>query len=225
MNRSLARKLVLGGLFAAMAAAFWNEQRRPGFCAVTAPPDVAALTPAAGPTNRLEEHAIARGRQIAAQAFSLLSTNLQQAIAAGGPANALEVCSVKAVGLAQAVAATNRVQLARISHRARNPNGRAAAAELDVLIQFQADLTAGRVPPPPIVVTNRDTVTFYSPIIITDPVCLNCHGAPGTDIQPATLATIRRLYPQDQAVGFKLGDLRGLWRIEFARTNLVATLP
>jgi hypothetical protein len=32
--------------------------------------------------------------------------------------------------------------------------------------------------------------------------------------------TIRRLYPADAATGFKLGDLRGLWRVDFRRSAL-----
>jgi hypothetical protein len=31
---------------------------------------------------------------------------------------------------------------------------------------------------------------------------------------------IRRLYPEDQATGFSLGDLRGMWRIDFKKNDL-----
>jgi hypothetical protein len=59
--------------------------------------------------------------------------------------------------------------------------------------------------------------TFYSPIVITNPLCLQCHGIPGTDLAPSTVALLQQLYPRDEATGFKLGDLRGLWRVDFAR--------
>jgi len=35
----------------------------------------------------------------------------------------------------------------------------------------------------------------------------------GEDIEH--LEVIGRLYPQDEAVGFRLGELRGAWRIDF----------
>lgn len=37
---------------------------------------------------------------------------------------------------------------------------------------------------------------------------------------PENLAFIRSLYPQDAATGFKLGDLRGAWRVDFPRAAL-----
>jgi hypothetical protein len=51
-------------------------------------------------------------------------------------------------------------------------------------------------------------------------MCLNCHGEPDKDIKPENLALIRRLYPQDQATGFQLGELRGAWRIDFPASSL-----
>jgi len=36
--------------------------------------------------------------------------------------------------------------------------------------------------------------------------CLQCHG---TEISPAVSAKLTELYPQDKAVGYKEGDLRG----------------
>jgi hypothetical protein len=47
------------------------------------------------------------------------------------------------------------------------------------------------------------------------PACLQCHGQPGTDINEATMAQIKNLYPEDHATGYKLGDVRGLWKVTF----------
>jgi cytochrome c553 len=46
-------------------------------------------------------------------------------------------------------------------------------------------------------------------------MCLNCHGAPGKEIAAATVSKIQELYPDDSAVDFKEGDLRGVWHIVF----------
>jgi hypothetical protein len=42
--------------------------------------------------------------------------------------------------------------------------------------------------------------------IPTEAMCLTCHG---TEISPAVLTRVNQLYPQDKAIGFKEGDLRG----------------
>jgi hypothetical protein len=65
-------------------------------------------------------------------------------------------------------------------------------------------------------VTNPDgSTTFYAPIVIANPLCLQCHGTPEKDIAPATLEAIQKHYPKDQATGYQLGDLRGLWSVTF----------
>jgi hypothetical protein len=44
-------------------------------------------------------------------------------------------------------------------------------------------------------------------------MCLNCHGQPGTDISAETQKALAELYPNDLAIGHKIGDLRGMWSI------------
>lgn len=168
-----------------------------------------------------EAAVLARGQAIVKEAGALLSSNLLAAIQAKGLTNALAYCSVKALPLAELVATGNKVELRRVSHRARNPQGKADAFESEVLRHFQSQLAPNQ-PPPPLLTSNRaDTVTFFAPIVINNPLCLQCHGEPGKDITPENLAFIRGLYPQDAATGFKVGDLRGMWRIDVARSNLV----
>lgn len=158
--------------------------------------------------------ALERGKAIAGQAFALLSTNLAGAIGAGGVTNALSYCSERAYPLTALVADTNRVKLQRLTHRPRNPTNQVGGAELAILREFGLALGRGEPPSPVVRAGTGDAVVFYSPIVITNPLCLQCHGVVGTDIQPATAALLATLYPQDQATGFKLGDLRGMWRIE-----------
>ena len=57
-------------------------------------------------------------------------------------------------------------------------------------------------------------IHFFKPILL-QPLCLNCHGTPGKQIQNSTLAKIQVLYPSDQAFDYKEGDLRGVWHIVF----------
>jgi hypothetical protein len=156
---------------------------------------------------------IARGRAISSQAFGLLSSNLLTAIQQSGVSNALPFCSALAMPLTSLVANTNEVNLRRVSHRPRNPVNLANPRELELIDRFRSALAAGEKPQP-VLVTNG-TVTFYAPIVITNQLCLQCHGQPGSEITPENLDLIRRLYPADQATGFGLGDVRGLWRIDF----------
>jgi hypothetical protein len=53
---------------------------------------------------------------------------------------------------------------------------------------------------------NGNKVFRYMKAIPTDDVCLMCHGE---QIQENLSAELQRLYPNDQATGYKKGDIRG----------------
>ena len=58
-------------------------------------------------------------------------------------------------------------------------------------------------------------------ITIPNGLCLNCHGEPGKEINESTLEKINSLYPEDKAIDFKVGDLRGMWSIEMPKKEVV----
>lgn len=185
--------------------------------------DLGALVPPPAITAEQRQQALERGRAIAQETFDLLRTNLQVAIQSGGISNALPYCSLAASPLTAGMAAKHGVTLRRVTHKARGKGGKADASELAVIRTFETALAVhGPTPPPGPIVTNGSpgTVTFFAPILIGNELCLRCHGEPGRDIQAADLAVIQRLYPEDQAVGFKMGQLRGAWRIDFPETSL-----
>lgn len=185
-----------------------------------------ATAPALSP--EIERAAIQRGKAIAAETFALLSSNLQSAIESGGISNALPFCSIAASPLTAGMADKHGVTLRRVTHKPRNPSGKADAAELEILKSFESTLAASQsTNPPPPVVTNftSEQVTFFAPIVLNNDLCLRCHGEPGNDIAPVDLTVIQKLYPRDEATGFKLGQLRGAWRIDFPLQTLRAGLP
>jgi hypothetical protein len=50
--------------------------------------------------------------------------------------------------------------------------------------------------------------TGYVEPIYLQPLCATCHG---DAVEAGLLEHIRGLYPEDEAVGFRVGDLRGLF--------------
>jgi hypothetical protein len=44
--------------------------------------------------------------------------------------------------------------------------------------------------------------------IVIAPMCLGCHGAPA-EMPENVKATLARLYPNDPALGYRAGELRG----------------
>ena len=154
---------------------------------------------------------LAEGKRLTAEAFALLSKNLTEAIAKDGVPGSIGFCSEKALPLTASVDANLR----RVSHKARNPKNKADAAELEILNAYRETMKAGKPPEPQLRRQADGTETFFAPIVLANPLCLKCHGAPDSDIDADTLAALRKLYPQDEATGFRVGELRGMWRVDF----------
>ncbi len=155
------------------------------------------------------------GPEIVAEASAKLIAALTAAIAKDGPASAIGVCSERAPEIAAEVGKAHGVTLRRASDKPRNTSNAATAAEKLLLAGFATSIEKKEPPKPQIVSIPDNSATFFAPIVISNPLCLQCHGTPDRDIAPATLTAIRKLYPDDKATGYKAGDLRGLWSITF----------
>ena len=154
-----------------------------------------------------------KGNEIVALTFDTLRNSLLSAIKTQGIEGAISFCNDKAYPLTATYA--DSVVIRRAALRYRNAENKPDSLEQLTLDEMSATLLSGGKPTPKVV---RHPATheihFFKPIIL-QPMCLNCHGAPGKQIQPATLARIQQLYPDDRAVDFKEGDLRGVWHIVF----------
>ncbi len=144
-----------------------------------------------------------------------LKRQLMAAIAAGGPASAIGVCKTIAPALAEKAGSVRGLKVGRTSLRVRNPANAPDAWERSVLEDFAAQIKAGTDPAK---LEHAETVTdasgasvfrYMKAIPMAAVPCLTCHGAP----EPSLKAEITRLYPQDQATGFKPGELRGAFTV------------
>lgn len=182
------------------------------------PNKVRKAAPKAAPTSQAEKTPAPnwkkRGKKIFMAAFGKLSSNLMKAMKKGGVPAAISTCTTKAGPLTKEVADKFKVDLQRISHKARNPKNQASESELEIIKAYSA-LLQQKKPLKPVVKKHENKVTVYAPIAIKMKACLKCHGTPGKELKKKHLALIKKHYPKDQAVGFGLGQLRGLWKVTF----------
>lgn len=131
-----------------------------------------------------------------------LMGELSAALAAGDPSAAIGVCQERAPSVAAQVSDTYGLKIGRTSHRLRNP-ANVAPAWAD---PYVADL----VEDPTYLAGPNGELGGLLPIHLKA-ACQMCHG-PAEDIDQTIQATLAADYPDDQAVGFAEGDLRGwLW--------------
>jgi hypothetical protein len=162
-----------------------------------------------------------QSRQLAMQLGGQLKGELTQAIAAGGPISAINVCYLRAPEIAAQLSQASGARVGRTALRVRNPSNAPDDLERSVLEQFATDLGSGPIDRPleaVFEIRRGDAVERrYMRAIPTDALCLTCHGQA---IAPELAAAIARDYPQDQATGFEQGQLRGAFSVVWPAPSL-----
>jgi hypothetical protein len=144
---------------------------------------------------------------LANEFVGLMKPQLQQALAAGGPVNAIAVCADIAPRIADALSAQSGWTVKRVSLKARNASRAVPDGwEETVLLEFDRRRAAGEKPAD---IRHADVVGGqyrYMQAQMVEPVCLLCHGQVLTD---EVTQVLREYYPDDSATGYSLGDVRG----------------
>jgi hypothetical protein len=170
----------------------------------------------AADTPQLSEAQLAAARAASKDLGETLKAQLVAAIKAGGPQSAVGVCRTIGPAIAGQASQAHGLEVGRTALRVRNPANAPDDFERRALEDFVQKIVAGADPAKlehaEIVAENGETTFRYMKAIPTaaEP-CLACHGA---NVEPALKAEILRLYPDDQATGFKTGELRGAFTVK-----------
>ncbi|NND07338.1 MAG: DUF3365 domain-containing protein, partial [Saprospiraceae bacterium] len=157
------------------------------------------------------------GDEITALSQATLLKNVSAAMKSGGPKYAIEFCSAEAMPILDSLSQAHRANIQRISLRNRNPeNGPKTSTERIILETYDVD-NQNALTLKPLISESNDHISYFKPIKIGIPACLKCHGMPEADIDVSTLAKINELYPEDKAIGYKMGELRGAWKVTFEK--------
>ena len=141
-----------------------------------------------------------------------LIPRLTSALSDGGPEEGIKVCSSVAQDLTAQGAAESGFKLGRTSHKLRNPSN-ASPSWLSAFVESSAGKPGADVRP--VVFDLGDRVGVASPIVLAE-MCIQCHGTQD-EIDDETRNLLREFYPQDEAVGFASGDLRGWFWAELPK--------
>jgi mono/diheme cytochrome c family protein len=177
--------------------------------ATQAAPQASAPAEARAPLT--EAAATEVGERAATAVMSHLMARVKKAMAEGGPEHAIDVCSEVALPLTAEIAKTQTrgVEVKRTSSRLRNPKNAPDALERLALDHFETADPAKL--PAELVQKVDDGFRYYRPIVV-QPACLACHGDRAA-MSPKVLSKLQERYPNDQATGYKAGDLRGIIRV------------
>jgi hypothetical protein len=166
----------------------------------------AVLAAACGSAEPVDDDAAAMAR--GAAALAPFKKDLQTALRTGlaqGPVEAISACRIEAPRIA-AEHSRDDIVVGRTSHRLRNPANAPRAWVAPLLDAYVAREADG----PRVVPLGNGRIGYVEPIL-TQGLCLACHGSAPAETVADRIAA---LYPEDEAIGFAEGDLRGLFWAE-----------
>ena len=162
----------------------------------------------------LVQEANLAGDKITAVAFQSLSDHLKGAIATGGLEQAIAYCNIQALPLTDSLSQNFGVHIKRTSMKLRNPANAADSLETYMLGLFQ-DIQDMKKPMVGKAILARDqNIRYFAPIVVKTQ-CLACHGTVSEQVTDSTYNLIKSRYPGDAATGYKEGQLRGIWSVNF----------
>lgn len=139
-----------------------------------------------------------------------LRSELLAAMNAGGAAEAIGVCNIRAPEIMAAHSQAGVWAIARVTDKPRVPEHRATEQQMAILQKFRDTASTQEYFSEWQVDRSGDSVfAYYAPIRMGE-VCTNCHGNQDKLAQ-GVLERLAELYPHDKAIGYETGDLRGLF--------------
>jgi hypothetical protein len=166
--------------------------------------------------NAQEPAWVGEARKVAGSVPPKLLAVLTEEIGKNGPEGAILVCRDKAPQLAKAASDESGWSVRRVSLRNRNPRAMPDAWERAALEDFDRRAASGEsattLEKAEIVTEGGKQAYRYMRALPTQPLCLNCHGTP-EQLSPAVTEKLKALYPDDKAVGYRPGDIRGAMTI------------
>ena len=165
-----------------------------------------------GPTLTTDDYR-EKGLQYAMAVQATLGKTLQQKIKEEGTLGAIEFCNLNALSITDSLSREFGVTISRITDRPRNQKNRAHEEEMKYISSYREDLAEGHTPEG-LVTPGDSAIHVYYPIV-TNNLCLQCHGTPESEISPEVYGKLQELYPEDRAIAYAPGELRGLWKVSF----------
>jgi cytochrome c553 len=165
-------------------------------------------------TKMTAETPIDKGKSIAASTKSELGKNLLGAIKKSGTKGAINFCNAKALPITNKKIKEFNAKIKRATDKPRNSLNLADKEEMHYIELFKKQLKNKSIKPQ--LVETKTEYHYYSPII-TNKMCLQCHGSVGKNIKPEVYKKVKKLYPKDKAINYGPNQVRGIFSIRWKK--------
>ena len=167
-------------------------------------------------TKNGENDYIKQGKEIAQSTQQALGKVLMEKINQEGTIAAIDYCHLEALPITKNMAEKFNVSsISRLTNKPRNSENLASVEVQQIIEEYQNKIHQNEDISPSII-DQEDKVLFYAPIL-TQKMCLQCHGNKGETIDLSTYQAISEKYPNDRAIGYAENEVRGVWEIIFEK--------
>lgn len=143
-----------------------------------------------------------------------LKGELMAGMKKGGPVGAIKVCNRVAEEIARNSSEKQGWKISRTALKYRNSKNAPDSWEATILNTFEKRKQAGeavsKIDHAEVITSDDQSFFRYMKAIPTKALCLSCHGE---NIAPDISKKLNKLYPDDKARNFKVGDIRGAFSI------------
>ncbi len=154
-------------------------------------------------------------KEIMLKAKGTLGSKLVTAIKQSGAPYAIDFCATQATHLTDSVGEANQAGIRRAAKNFRNPSNTANQRDLAYIESIESDLKNGIAPKPSTLIADKEVEVRFP--ILTEELCMQCHGIINDHISTETYERILANYPDDRATGFEPNSLRGIWVINLEK--------
>jgi hypothetical protein len=137
-----------------------------------------------------------------------MRNKLVESLKKNGPVGAIDVCAKDAPTISSLIEHEYGVVIKRTSLKVRNSQNAPDSLEKELLESLSASLNNGKTLSSGVVAFPNNQRRFYKTIQM-EKACLLCHGDL-TTINDQVRKEITAVYPDDMAIGYKEGELRGI---------------
>lgn len=148
---------------------------------------------------------------IIVQKFSgALKPQLKKALQTGGPQQAIAICATRAPNIARTLSHETGWEVKRVSLKPRHQEAQPDTWETKVLQNFNQRQQAGETAAEINYSEQVNGRYRFMQAQGVEPLCLTCHGQ---QLAKEVEKTLKQYYPNDQATGYSLGQIRGAFSL------------
>jgi hypothetical protein len=164
------------------------------------------------------------GKEVTEASQNALSSALMEALKEKGLMGAIQYCNIQAMPIVDSLSQQYNARIGRTSLKTRNRANEPTSLEEQILEAYQHAHDNNQALNDNVQLLSNEEILYTKPIVIGNAMCLNCHGTPGNELLAENYEELKKLYPNDEAIGYSVGDFRGIWSIRFNKKEILKNM-